>query len=375
MPRKGENICKRKDGRWEARYIAGRKENGKAIYKSVYGHSYKEVKEKRTRILEERAKFPDNKKVKTDTIEAVAKDWIQCNTYKWKESTKCRYIEKLNTYIIPKFGNRSLSDISTKEIEDFILTLQKEGYEGRRPLGSSSVSMVLTILKQLQFHAKKTDCFVRFSAECIVIRKNKPRHEVLTPKEEKILIKKLKDNLNEINTGILTSLFTGIRIGEICALRCDNIDLANGILHIRETMQRLPDYSSSNKKTLVQIDIPKSDCSNRDIPINKNLLKLLRPFIKPGAFLLTGDKKRFVEPRTMENHFSLILEQCNIKHFGYHVTRRTFATRCIERGMNPKTLSEILGHSNIATTLDYYVVADMKKKAEGLELLSDLLNL
>lgn len=372
MARKGENIYKRKDGRWEARFINGRKENGKAIYKSVYAQSYKEAKEKRNKLLSEKEQLDFEGQQRAGTIEAVAKEWLKSNVSNWKESTKCRYMEKLNTYILPEFGDRSLSDISTKEIEEFIVLLQSEGYKGRKPLGSSAASMVLTIFKQIQLQAKKSDCKVRYSAECINIKKDKPKHEALSEKDEKKLIAKLKKNADGTDIGIITSLFTGIRLGEICALNCDNIDLENGVIHINKTMQRLPDFSDSNKKTMIQVDIPKSDCSNRDVPINKKLIKLLRPFMKPGAFLLTGDNTKFVEPRTMENRFSAILELCGIKHSGYHITRRTFATRCIERGMKPKTLSEILGHANVATTLEYYVCSDMKKKAEALELLSDL---
>ena len=239
MARKGENICKRKDGRWEARYIVGRKENGKAIYKSIYAHSYREVKEKRNIKLRELKDSSFLCQPKAGTLETVAKDWIESNEHNWKKSTKCRYLEKLNTYIIPEFGDRDLSDISTKEIEDFIVKLQTDGYFNRKPIGSSTASMVLTIFRQIGLQAKKSDCQVRYSAECISIKKNKTKIEVLSESEEKKLISKLRENINETNIGILTCLFTGIRIGEICALRCDNIDLNNSVIHIRETMQVL----------------------------------------------------------------------------------------------------------------------------------------
>ena len=371
MVRRGENISKRKDGRWEARLIVGRKPNGKAIYRSIYARSYRDVKEKRLKLLQqlERLKLEEQK---AGTVETIAKDWIKYNESRWKESTKCRYLEKLNIYILPEFGNRDISNISTKEIEDFIVMLQSTGYKGKPPLGSSAASMVLTILKQLQLQVKKHNGLTCYSVECITVKKTTSTHEFLSENEQKVLVSQLEKNADEISIGILTSLFTGIRLGEICAMKCDNIDLDSGIIHVRETMQRIPVFSEYGAKTKILIDIPKSDRSFRDIPINPILNKLLQPFIKQGAFLLTGDKKRFIEPRTMENHFAAVLRQCGIRHMGYHATRRTFATRCIERGMNPRTLAEILGHADVSTTLNYYVCADMKKKAEGVQLLSDL---
>ena len=158
---------------------------------------------------------------------------------------------------------------------------------------------------------------------------------------------------------------------ELCALKCDDIDLENDVIHVRKTMQRLP-IGEGDQKTSIRIDMPKSESSRRDVPICRELKGALLPFHKPGAFLLTGEKDVFVEPRVMENRFTSFLKLCGLKKVKYHTTRHTFATRCIERGMDPKTLAEILGHASVATTLDYYVHLSMDQKAKGVELLSDL---
>ena len=372
MARKGENIYKRKDGRWEARYIASRDENGHAKYKSVYAKSYTEVKKKRQDALLKLAEADCENPPLAGTVESVARAWIEDCTHKWKESTKCRYREKLDIYIIPHFGDRELSDISTTEVESFISMIQTEGMPGRKPVGASTTRTVLTVLKQIRLHALKMDHLVRFNPDCIIVHAHKSDIVVFTQNEEKKLIAKLSEETDETAAGFLTCLFTGIRVGELCALNCDNIDLDEGVIKIRATMQRLPDYSGGGKKTKITIDKPKSECSIRDIPINKDLSKVLRIFHKPGAFLLTGDKKRFVEPRTMENRFKSILKECDLKPAGVHSCRHTFSCRCIERGMDPKTLSEILGHANVATTLNTYVHSNWKSKAEGLNMLSDL---
>ena len=372
MARKGENIYKRKDGRWEARYIVGRYVNGRAKYRSVYAWSYSEVKKKRQDEMLKMADMDYEGQPKAGTVESVAKAWIRDSTHKWKKSTKCRYQEKLDIYILPHFGKREFSDISTAEVESFISMIQTEGIPGRKPVCAGTARSVLTVLKQIRLHALKMDHQVRFNPECIVVRSQKAEITIFSEAEEKKLVAELKSDTDETAAGFLTCLFTGIRVGELCALNCDNIDLDDGVIHIRATMQRLPDQSGGDKKTRVTIDKPKSECSIRDIPINKDLLEVLRRFYKPGAFLLTGDKEKFIEPKTMENRFKSILKKCGLKPVDVHSTRHTFASRCIERGMDPKTLSEILGHANVATTLNTYVHSNKKSKEDGVNMLSDL---
>ena len=372
MARKGENIYKRKDGRWEARYIVCRDVKGRAKYRSVYAWSYLEVKKKRQEAMLKLTDMDYEGQTKAGTIESVAASWIKDSAHKWKESTKCRYQEKLDIYILPQFGKREFSDICTAEIESFISMIQTEGMPSRKPVSAGTARSVLTVLKQIRLHALKMDHQVRFNPECIVVKSQKAEITVFSEAEEKKLVAELISDTDETAAGFLTCLFTGIRVGELCALNCDNIDLDDGVIRIRATMQRLPDQSGGDKKTKITIDKPKSECSIRDIPINKDLLEVLRRFHKPGAFLLTGDKEKFIEPKTMENRFKSILKKCGLKPVGVHSTRHTFASRCIERGMDPKTLSEILGHANVATTLNTYVHSNKKSKEDGVNMLSDL---
>ncbi len=207
MSRRGDNIYQRKDGRWEARYIIGQKEDGKARYTSVYGRSYKEVKEKQRNGISAYNELFSSYQAKSGTVEYISSLWIKDNSHNWKESTECRYKEKLNLYILPEFGLRRLSDISTDEIESFITLIQTMGYNGRKPLGSSSASMVLTIFKQLRIQALKSDRQIRFVPECITVNSKKTSISVFTESEEKRLISYLKQNLNETSLGVLTCLF------------------------------------------------------------------------------------------------------------------------------------------------------------------------
>jgi integrase len=163
--------------------------------------------------------------------------------------------------------------------------------------------------------------------------------------------------------GVLLSLYTGIRIGELCALRWENIDLTEKTMRINSTMQRIPDFTGGAAKTQVTITSPKSKCSVRTIPLPDFLAALLASFAaQPKAFLLTGEKLRFVEPRTVQNRFKAYIKACGIESANFHCLRHTFATRCVELGFDVKTLSEILGHSSVNITLGRYVHSSLDLK-------------
>ena len=197
---------------------------------------------------------------------------------------------------------------------------------------------------------------------------------VLTEYEQSRLIKTLLTDTDRQKLGILICLFTGIRIGELCALKWENILLADRILRIDKTMQRIQ-YAESNTPTKTHIIItePKSESANRTIPLQNSLVCILKRFIaKPNCYVLSGSSKCFIEPRTMQNKFKIYLSESNIEDANFHSLRHTFATRCIELGFDVKTLSEILGHSSVKTTLDRYVHSSMELKRNNMEKL-DLL--
>lgn len=167
-------------------------------------------------------------------------------------------------------------------------------------------------------------------------------------------------------------LFTGIRAGELCAIKWDDIDISEKKLSVRKTLQRLRTSKPEGCKTEVKLLEPKSSSSVRDIPLPDALMELLEKFYISGAFLLTGENSRFIEPRTMQNRFKKIIAACGIQDANFHTTRHTFATRCIELGFDVKSLSEILGHANVAITMNRYVHPSMELKRENMNRFSDL---
>lgn len=206
--------------------------------------------------------------------------------------------------------------------------------------------------------------------ERIKIRSSKLEIEVLNRQKQKELERFLLSDDCPKKTGVLLSLYMGLRVGEVCALKRENILYTEKILCVRATMQRIQDMGGEGrKKTKVVVTEPKSLSSVRDIPIPDFLMKRLEPLrhMPDNAYLLTGSTEIFIEPRTMENILSRYLRECRIEQINYHVLRHTFATRCMESGFDAKSLSEILGHSNVNITLNRYVHSSMEQKRKCME--------
>ena len=177
------------------------------------------------------------------------------------------------------------------------------------------------------------------------------------------------NNINYITIGILIAFYTGIRIGELCALKFKDISFETNTILIDKTMQRIQNFKGDKNKTEILISSPKSECSLREIPIPRFILDLIlvNGLYKKDAYLLTGEVDRFIEPRTLENKFHKIADICNIENVTFHMIRHTFASNCIEAGVDAKSLSEILGHSSVNITLNRYVHSSMETKKKNME--------
>lgn len=170
------------------------------------------------------------------------------------------------------------------------------------------------------------------------------------------------NNLNNKNIGILICLFAGIRIGEVCALKWEDINLNDGLISINKTIQRIFAKNKNNSYSKIIISSPKTKNTNRLIPINKNFTKILKSLKSDNEnYILTGTNK-YIEPRVYRNYFNNVLNTLKIKHFNFHSLRHTFATNCISLGVDYKTVSELLVHSNVNMTLDLYVHTSLSQK-------------
>lgn len=374
MSRKGENIYKRKDGRWEGRYICSYGENGKPKYRYVYAATYRETKQK----LEERKICGEG--VRTEDMPSfntpygqILNAWLQSTRINIKESTYARYFRLIETHIRPPLGKYPVCKISTQLIEGVIRDQLGNGrLDGKGGLSPKTVTDMLTIIKSSIEYARYNGFSVICDLRRLTIKKNDKEMRVLTRAEQSALVKVLLADTDRYKFGVLLSLYTGIRIGELCALRWEDINIPAATLKVRKTMQRIQDTGvGAASKTKVIITEPKSRCSIRDIPLPQFIVDTAGRFADhPKAFVLSGDKNRYVEPRTMQNHFKAYVKESKIEDANYHALRHTFATRCIEVGFEIKTLSEVLGHANVNITLNRYVHSSFDLKCANMNKLS-----
>ena len=253
---------------------------------------------------------------------------------------------------------------------DFASSLLSSGGAKQQGLAPSTVAEIMSAMNSIRVYALKRDLTVSFSPECVNIKQEQKEIRVFSAEEQANLLTYLQENMDPIALGIVVCFFTGIRIGELCALTWDDFSLTDGKMQVHKTMQRIRVDGLKERKTAVQIFAPKSVCSIRTIPLPKAILGLLKKYHTPGAFLLTCEQDRFVEPRTMQNRFKRILASCDISDANFHAIRHTFATRCIELGFDVKSLSEILGHASVSITMNRYVHPTMALKSKNMNRLS-----
>lgn len=376
MPRRGENIYKRKDGRWEGRYIKGHVD-GKIQYGYVFARTYKDVKNKlltaQNACSSEVKKVPENSGyAQGDSFSEAAQEWFYSKKIQWKQSSTVKYANILNLYLLPAFADKKIEDISREDVAKFCSQLLKNGGVKEKGLSPKTVSDTVSVLKNIfEYAAQVKGCQIT-DIKGVSVKQPQNPLRIFSRGEQEKLSQYLYHNLNFCNLGVLVCLYTGLRIGEICALKWEDISFDEQCVYVHQTMQRLQ-VQNSETKTAVIISAPKSDCSIRKIPIPDNIFRLLKEFRKPDdAFLLTGMANEFIEPRTMQNHFKRVIKHCSIDSANFHTLRHTFATRCVELGFDIKSLSEILGHASVNITLNRYVHPSMELKQKNMNMLSEL---
>lgn len=371
MPKRGENIRRRKDGRWEGRYEKGRDFKGAIIYGSVYGKTYREAKDKLAFAAKgtEVISIPKNREL---SFREVLSLWMEHNLIHYKGATAKKNQDLIDTHILPAFGDVKVTEITATMINSFAMKkLQSGRLDGKGGLSATYVrGMMLILGSAMKYAANEQLCLPLRSP---IYKPAAPKKDlpILSLVEQKRLESHLLLELDPSRAGVLLSLYTGMRIGEICALAWEDVDLENNIIHVRHTVSRVKSKDTSCAKSTLIIDAPKTKSSARDIPITSILQSVLRQIKKtsPSKYVIS-DTSDFVSPRTFEYRYHRLLEACGIDPINFHALRHTFATRCVETGMDIKTLSEILGHSNPSITLNIYVHSSIERKRSQLERLT-----
>lgn len=365
MARKGENIYKRKDGRWEGRY----KKDNLNKYSYIYGKSYKEVKET-LKILKVESNLKNSKK--TDIyLKNIAVNWLEKAKWRVKVSSYVRYYTIVYNHIIPFLGDYKLNYLNNEIIEKFIFQYLKR----KKELSNKTINDILTILKAILKYAKIEKYPINLDIEIKFTGNQTNKMQVLNRKEQMIFEKFLTSNTDNKKLGVLICLYTGIRLGEMCSLTWQDISFKNNTLEINKTIQRIKNLDlNATTKTKLSITPPKTSKSMRLIPLPKFLMTILKKYHNENleANILTGKTNKFIEPRTYQNIFKSFIKSCGIDNINFHALRHTFATRCIEIGFDIKSLSEILGHSNVNITLNKYVHSSMEHKQSHMQKLNKL---
>ena len=280
MPRRGENIRKRKDGRWEARYIKGRKNNGKIIYGSIYAKTYKEVKQKLHIYLENNTvTINHSKQIK---FNEVVKQWLNYKKSFIKDSTYNKYLNTYEKYIKDYMLSYYINQLTNNHIQNFILDLSKKtNYRTNKQLSLSTMRVVVYIIKSVFSFASKQGFITPIKIDVDIPKLEKKQIHVLQKQEQLILENYCMNQINLYTLSILFCLYTGVRIGELCALKWNHIDFNNHLIIINQTVQRIQNKRENNiSKTYLSITKPKTVNSLRRIPITSNLYTILKEYYK-----------------------------------------------------------------------------------------------
>lgn len=359
MPRKGNNIYHRSDGRWEGRYYC----KGSRKYKSVYGKTYTEAKAKldklKNQVLVPSAKcnllFSD-----------IMKMWLESRRTRIKESSYASYRNKLEKHILPYFGDLKYSRLDRSRIDSFISDKLTGG------LSEKYISDMVIMLKSAVKWAEANYNYANQIRNAETPKSKTKEIAIFSHDEQKQLITVI-ENANDLTAcGVFLTMFTGLRIGELCALQWKDIDFLGKVLHIRKTVQRMSVFGSDNK-TEIKITASKSNASARDIPLPDFLMKNLSVHKgNPDDYVVSGNKK-IVEPRTFTNRYKALLKKANIPPRKFHCLRHTFATNALQQSFDVKTLSEILGHTNANITMRVYIHSSMEQKSACMNRLQALI--
>jgi integrase len=372
----GENIYQRKDGRWEGRYrvtdVGGEK---KTKYRSVYGSSYHDVKERLLQAII-RQRLGADAPAPPMTVAQVTEAWMSYTRLKVRKATYAKYDSIVNLHILPQLGNCEIGTLELVKVQNYVSSLLKKGRTDHKGgLSEKTAKDILVILKSIFKYADscgiKTGCRI----DSINIHCQVKEVQVLSGEEQVKLSRYLLQGEDLSKTGIYLALYTGIRIGELAALQWGDIELAQKVLHIRRSLQRIQDVTGSSHKTLLVEGQPKTRSSVRDIPLTDGLVQLLAKRLEQvsenvpvvsRAYVMTGELHP-MEPRTIQNRFKNCLTECGIADTKFHALRHSFASKCAEAGFDAKSLSEVLGHATVSMTLNRYVHSSLQQKRNQME--------
>lgn len=308
--------------------------------------------------------------MKTNSIKYtdLANKWLNYHSQFIKESTYSNYRNIIDNHLFPDFGDLEIYDFNNSILQQYVIAKHSNGSKINDSLSIKTVKDIMVVLKLTLRYAFKEDNISSFdlSVKYPKITENRSI-KTLSKSEISKIISAVQNSADERDIGILFGLLSGMRIGEICALRYSDISFKSNTIEVSRTLQRI--YTKNDKTKIIETS-PKTNSSFRSIPLSKELkTKLVTKKNSNNNYVLSNSKNP-VEPRLLRKRFSSLLNECNIKHYTFHSLRHTFATKCIEAKIDYKTISVLLGHANINTTLNLYVHPNSTQKKRAINKLT-----
>lgn len=300
--------------------------------------------------------------VKEKTINQITEEWKEEKKKYVKKSTYAAYQLLIQNHIKPYFGD--LYEVNEEKVQQFVFDKLDAG------LSEKTIRDIIIVLKMiLKFGIKNGYLeYIQIDAK-FPSKQEKKDLDVLSKADQKKFMEHLRNNFTFKNLGIFICLSTGMRIGEICGLRWCDVDTAEGVIKVRHTLQRIYIIEGETRHTELLLDTPKTANSVRDIPMSSELLKMLKSLnkvVNENYYVISNDIKP-IEPRTYRNYYKKLCKQLDIPELKFHGLRHSFATRCIESKADYKTVSVLLAHSNISTTLNLYVHPNKEQKKKTID--------
>lgn len=364
MSRRGENIYKRKDGRWEGRYIKGRRADRKNHYGYVYAHSYTEVKGKLTK---QKALLRENDPEQMDfdgTVSVWIDYWLDKISELVKVSTYCSYKNKLERYVKPYIGKIILKELSSDQINKMI-RMQS------RFLAASSIQTVYQVVKKCLKEAEKSQFIDNSVFENIKLPQVRKQRIRTLSFGERQLITELAER-DKHGFPIILSLKLGLRVGEIAGLKWSDINFETKTVTITRTLQRVQTFSEENgRKTKLMESSPKTQMSIRELPLSTKMVAQLKKLKQESTseYVVSVHGKP-MEPRRITKYFKCIVAHTALESMTFHSLRHSFATSCLQYGISIATISSLLGHASVKLTLDIYTNTTLSEERKAIEILS-----
>lgn len=355
--RRGENIYRRKDKRWEGRYPVGKKTNGKTKYASVYGKTLQAVRKK---LYPLKLKYQLIQEIQGNSaimFQEWGGIWLEEVSVGIKQSTYANYKHKLNHYVLSVVGQYYLNELNEDIAEELLCSLKE------LELKASTIQSIFRIVNQcislaVQKKLIKNNPFLSIKLPKVMKEKN----QALTLQEQKKLEKTALTEKNGKGLPVLLALHAGLRIGEVSALSWKDIDFQNNLIHVKATYQRTINVEEGSKTTLVYTN-SKTQSATRTVPMSSTIKKILLQQKKHSSstFVVSNNQKP-IEPRLLTYRFHKIRMKAGLKTIHFHQLRHTFATRCLESNGDVVSVSALMGHSSTQMTLDTYAASLMEQR-------------